>query len=92
MQQNDCKFDDSKVAATDSGCVDVESGSESSLKKSVAEVGPVSVAIDASHSSFQSYAGGKNICPLVKKVTILMRNCILMTKEIIKEKIMASFR
>ena len=67
LQQNDCKFDDSKVAATDSGCVDVESGSESSLKKSVAEVGPVSVAIDASHSSFQSYAGGKTSVHWLKK-------------------------
>lgn len=57
-KQGTCKFDDTKVAATDTGCVDVESGSESALKKAVSEVGPVSVAIDASHSSFQSYAGG----------------------------------
>ena len=41
-----------------SGCVDVESGSETALKKSVAEVGPVSVSIDAMHPSFQSYKGG----------------------------------
>lgn len=47
------------MVATDSGCIDVESESESALQKALAEVGPVSVAIDASHSSFQSYAGGK---------------------------------
>ena len=42
-----------------SGFVDVESGSESKLQEALATIGPVSVAIDASHPSFQSYAGGK---------------------------------
>lgn len=58
LQQRTCAFDKTKVVATVSGCVDVESGSESSLKEVVSEVGPVSVAIDAGHSSFQLYAGG----------------------------------
>lgn len=57
-RQRTCAFDKTKVVATVSGCVDVESGSESSLKEVVSEVGPVSVAIDAGHSSFQLYAGG----------------------------------
>lgn len=58
LQQRTCAFDKTKVVATVSGCVDVESGSESSLKEVVSDVGPVSVAIDAGHSSFQLYAGG----------------------------------
>ncbi|XP_078322733.1 procathepsin L-like [Crassostrea virginica] len=57
-KDNKCTFDDSKIAAKVSGCVDVESGSETALMTSVAEVGPVSVAIDASQPSFRSYQGG----------------------------------
>lgn len=42
----------------DTGHVDVTSGSESALQAAVAAVGPISVAIDASHYSFHSYSRG----------------------------------
>ncbi|KAH8020453.1 hypothetical protein HPB51_001751 [Rhipicephalus microplus] len=53
-----CHFNKSDVGATDSGFVDIPEGDENKLKKAVAMVGPVSVAIDASHESFQFYSEG----------------------------------
>ena len=41
-----------------SGYVDIHSGSEDLLQSATAYIGPISVAIDASHSSFQLYQGG----------------------------------
>jgi len=57
-QNRNCEFDQSRVAASLTGFVDVTRGDEEALKQAVATVGPVSVAIDASHSSFQSYRSG----------------------------------
>lgn len=53
-----CHFNPSTIGATDRGFVDVPEGDEDKLKAAVASVGPVSVAIDASHESFQFYTEG----------------------------------
>jgi len=53
-----CQFAKSKIAADINGYHDVASGSEADLTNDVATVGPISVAIDASHSSFQFYSSG----------------------------------
>lgn len=53
-----CKFHKSEVKATLKGCEDIPADSETDLRDALASVGPVSVAIDASHQSFQMYDGG----------------------------------
>lgn len=53
-----CHFDKSKIGATDRGFVDIPQGDERKLMEAVATIGPVSVAIDASHESFQFYNEG----------------------------------
>ena len=57
-QDEKCKFNSSSVGADDTGYVDVKHGDEDALKVAVATVGPISVAIDAGHSSFQFYKEG----------------------------------
>merc|ERR1711872_27058 len=53
-----CHYNPGAKAASDKGFVDIREGSEKALKKALATVGPVSVAIDASHESFQFYSHG----------------------------------
>lgn len=53
-----CRYDAGHSGATDVGFMDVESGNEDKLKEALATVGPVAVAIDASHESFQFYSQG----------------------------------
>ena len=52
-QNGRCHYKSSDSGATDTGYVDVKEGSEMDLQSAVATVGPISVAIDASHTSFQ---------------------------------------
>lgn len=53
-----CHFSKDNVGANVTGFTDVKSGDEDALKTAVATVGPISVAIDASHFSFQFYHSG----------------------------------
>jgi len=57
-KDDDCRFKAADVGATDTGYTDIKSKDESALQDAVANVGPISVAIDASHSSFQLYKSG----------------------------------
>ena len=48
-----CHYKPSSVGATDKGFVNIKRGDEDALRKAVATVGPVSVAIDASRPTFR---------------------------------------
>ncbi|XP_053538713.1 cathepsin L [Ictalurus punctatus] len=54
----DCRFKPATVGATCTGYVDINSEDENALQKAVANIGPISVAIDAGHISFQLYESG----------------------------------
>lgn len=53
-----CHFNKATIGATDRGSVDIPQGDEKKMAEAVATIGPVSVAIDASHESFQFYSEG----------------------------------
>lgn len=53
-----CHYKKANSGATDAGFVDIPSGDEKKLKAAIATIGPCSVAIDASHESFQFYSEG----------------------------------
>jgi len=57
-EDDKCRFKRSEVGADDKGFVDVPEGNEKALMKAVATVGPISIAIDASHETFQFYESG----------------------------------
>jgi len=57
-QQGGCRYDENNRGASDNGPILIQSGDESALLEAVASVGPISIAIDASHGSFQQYSEG----------------------------------
>jgi len=53
-----CRYNPGNIGATVTGWVDIASGNEDALLAACADNGPISVAIDASQSSFQFYSSG----------------------------------
>merc|ERR1712142_727518 len=58
MRQGQCRFDENNIGATITGAKRIIQGSEEDLQKAIGEIGPVSVAIDAAHPSFQMHHSG----------------------------------
>ena len=52
------RYNPRNSGATDKGFVDIPEGDEQKLKAAVATIGPVAIAIDASHETFQLYSEG----------------------------------
>jgi len=57
-EDDECRYNSAYRGATDIGFMDVDPGNEAALKTALATQGPCSVAIDASHESFQFYSHG----------------------------------
>jgi len=57
-EDEQCQFKRKNVGATLSSFVDVTSGDENALQAAVANIGPISIAIDASSDAFQFYSDG----------------------------------
>ncbi|CAF1284354.1 unnamed protein product [Rotaria sp. Silwood1] len=53
-----CRFNPNTIGVTWTGYTDIISGSELALQAAIAEIGPISIELDASHSSFQFYSSG----------------------------------
>ncbi|CAF1223706.1 unnamed protein product [Adineta steineri] len=53
-----CRFKPEDVAATDYGYIYIKEQNETDLTIAIATVGPIAVAIDAGHDSFQFYSSG----------------------------------
>uniref|UniRef100_A0A8B9LJK0 Cathepsin L.1 n=1 Tax=Astyanax mexicanus TaxID=7994 RepID=A0A8B9LJK0_ASTMX len=57
-REETCRFNPQRVVATCSGFECLPQGDENALKKAVAKIGPISVAIDTSKHTFQLYKSG----------------------------------
>lgn len=57
-EDGQCRFKTACIGATCTGYTDIAHKNETALQVAVATVGPIAIAIDAGHQSFQSYSHG----------------------------------
>ena len=69
--QGTCRFNKANAVATDNGFgVALASGDEAAMLKALQTVGPISVAVDAIHTSFFAYSSGIYSEPQCSKTTV----------------------
>ena len=74
-RNENCQFKSSSVGSLCSSYTDVLSENENALQQAIAEVGPISVCIDASHASFQMYSRGVYYEPACSETAL--DHCVL---------------
>jgi len=57
-KEGKCRFNRKNIGAVGFGFVDLPEGDEEKLMEALAAVGPIAIAIDASHETFQFYSHG----------------------------------
>ncbi|CAF1132179.1 unnamed protein product [Adineta ricciae] len=65
-----CRFNVKTIAADVASYVDIKAGSETDLQDALATIGPVAVAMDASHDSFRFYSSGVYSEPSCSSTTL----------------------
>ena len=70
-QRSQCKFSEDYVGSGQSGIVGIGYGNEADLKRAVAFVGPISVAIDARSMSFRvrPHSNSSHFMIILKELT-----------------------
>lgn len=63
LQDGPCRFNPATIGARCTGYVDINTGDENDLQDAVANIGPISVAIDASNT-FKLYESGES-CAII---------------------------
>ncbi|KAG7153877.1 Digestive cysteine proteinase 3-like 2 [Homarus americanus] len=70
-----CRFKANSVGATCTGFINVQKNNESVLQEAVANIGPICVAIDATHSSFSFYSSGEDTHTNTLDMHLLRAGC-----------------
>ncbi|XP_055296470.1 procathepsin L-like isoform X2 [Sitodiplosis mosellana] len=72
-----CRYNSRNSAVTIKGYKDLPEGDETSLQQAIANIGPISVCVDASHKSFQHYSNGIYYEPKCRRNNKYLHHAVL---------------